>query len=998
MPLSLRRCIRFVCFFVLSICAVQLPSFAQRASVTGALHGQVADPSGAIIPGATVQLTSKSGQQYTAQTGGDGTYSFRNLPAGTYTLDVSVTGFSPLTLPGITIAAGSSRALNPTLQIAVQQQEVQVTAQSNTVDTSPENNVSAVVISGKNLDALSDDPDELQNQLTALAGPSAGPNGAQIFIDGFTGGQLPPKSSIREIRVNQNPFSAEYDKLGYGRVEIFTKPGSEKLHGMVQASGNDSAFNAPSPFAENQPPYYSYRFQGFLSDGLAKNVSLFFSVFTRNRQDQNIVAALTNLTCGPNGSVSDPVPAGAGIPCNGAYSNPNTRIDIAPRFDIGLSKNNTLTVRYHYNRMQDGNDGFGGLSLPSQAYNLHNVENVLQISDSQIFSPKFLNETRFQFQHVNNNETALNGTPSVFVQGNFNGGGNNSGNVTDVQNHYELQNYSTLTRGSNSMRFGARFRVLADSNTSTSGANGSYTFQSLGSFNTAAPQQFEVNFVGRPVAQATLFDAGLFFQNDWKVSPKFTFSYGLRYEAQNYIHDYSDFGPRIEFAYALGHGGGRSPAKTVLRAGYGWFYDRFDVANSFAASAATPYVIQTIHENGINQRDYIVKNPTFYGKPIPAESYFQSLSQASKPTVYNIDPHFHAALNMQAAVGVDQQLAKNITGNITYLYSKGVHHYLTDNINAFTSFDPATGLGSGRQCSLPDAPLGCPAGGYDGNVYQFQSGGVYNQSEVIASAHANYKRVNFFTFYVYNHAYADTAGATSFPSVQSDPGFDYGRASFDIENRFVLFGNFSLPYGVSLSPIFAANSGNPFDVAVGQDLNGDNQFNDRPAFAACGTPQAYSGPPGSNPALYRVNGHCFNISPTFIGQKPVNAIPSNYGTGPSNYSLNMRISKVIGIGPKVGRGGAGVGGEHHHGGGGLGARGLSGGGGGGPRLDQEVHRKYNISLVAYGANIFNHQNLATPDGVLFSQLFNTSQGLAGGFFSPHYPGNRSIDLEATFNF
>ena len=72
-----------------------------------------------------------------------------------------------------------------------------------------------------------------QTDLQALAGPSAGPNGGQIYIDGFTGGQLPPKSSIREIRINQNPFSAEYDKLGYGRIEIFTKPGTDKYHGQI---------------------------------------------------------------------------------------------------------------------------------------------------------------------------------------------------------------------------------------------------------------------------------------------------------------------------------------------------------------------------------------------------------------------------------------------------------------------------------------------------------------------------------------------------------------------------------------------------------------------------------------------------------------------------------------------------------------------------------------------------------------------------------------------
>src|SRR5262249_57811761 len=98
------------------------------------------------------------------------------------------------------------------------------------LDTSGTSNANSITLKGKDLEALSDDPDELQDELTALAGPSAGPNGGQIYIDGFTAGQLPPKSSIREIRLNQNPFSAEYDQLGYGRIEILTNPPTNNFH------------------------------------------------------------------------------------------------------------------------------------------------------------------------------------------------------------------------------------------------------------------------------------------------------------------------------------------------------------------------------------------------------------------------------------------------------------------------------------------------------------------------------------------------------------------------------------------------------------------------------------------------------------------------------------------------------------------------------------------------------------------------------------------------
>ena len=145
------------------------------------------------------------------------------------------------------------------------------------VDTNPSSNAGAIVLSGKDLDALPDDPDELQTDLEALAGPSAGPNGGQIYIDGFTAGQLPPKSSIREIRINQNPFSAEYDKLGYGRIEIFTKPGTDKYHGQVSVMGNSSAFNSQNPFLiGTEPSYHSLQYMGNVGGPLGKKASFFF--------------------------------------------------------------------------------------------------------------------------------------------------------------------------------------------------------------------------------------------------------------------------------------------------------------------------------------------------------------------------------------------------------------------------------------------------------------------------------------------------------------------------------------------------------------------------------------------------------------------------------------------------------------------------------------------------------------------------------------------------
>jgi hypothetical protein len=176
----------------------------------------------------------------------EGVYEFKNLAPGTYEIKAVAAGFALFDKPGVTLATGQTMRLDVQLALEIEKERVEVNSSTTQVDVSPQNNANSITLQGKDLEALSDDPDELSSELQALAGPSAGPNGGQIYIDGFTAGQLPPKASIREIRINQNPFSSEYDKLGYGRIEIFTKPGTDKLHGRVQVSGNASAFNAKS--------------------------------------------------------------------------------------------------------------------------------------------------------------------------------------------------------------------------------------------------------------------------------------------------------------------------------------------------------------------------------------------------------------------------------------------------------------------------------------------------------------------------------------------------------------------------------------------------------------------------------------------------------------------------------------------------------------------------------------------------------------------------------
>ena len=363
------------------------PPQAAQQVVTGALLGRVTDPSGAAIPGITVVLSSASKApafRQTTQTGRDGGFEIKGLPPGAYLLKVDAKGFQPFANRSVAIAAGQIQTLDVRLTIAANQQKVEVTADPGSqLSVSPENNGGAIVLSGKDLDQFSDDPDQLTSDLTALAGPAMGSDGSQMYIDGFTAGQLPPKSSIREVRINQNPFSAEFDRLGYGRIEILTKPGSEQTHGEFLVIGNDSAFNTRSPFlgASEIPGYYTVQFNGDLSGPLSKKASYFLDAQRRTIDDFEVI----NAELQP------------GVPFTQAVANPRNRTNVGGRVDYQASTNNTLTVRFQYFRDTATNDGVGPYSLASRGYNLLNTEETFQVGNTHTFGSKVVNETRFQY-------------------------------------------------------------------------------------------------------------------------------------------------------------------------------------------------------------------------------------------------------------------------------------------------------------------------------------------------------------------------------------------------------------------------------------------------------------------------------------------------------------------------------------------------------------------------------------------------------------------------
>jgi Carboxypeptidase regulatory-like domain len=822
----------------------------------GTIRGQVTDPAGASVPDALVAVNNGHGTSRTATTNVRGEYVLASLPADNYTVRISAKGFAAAEALDIALTPGAVRTLDVPLTLASDKQSITVTdtAPGAHVNVDPSANADALVLRGSDLDALSDDPDDLADDLTALAGPGAGPNGGQIYIDGFTGGRMPAKSSIREIRINQNPFSAQYDRIGMGRVEIFTKPGTDDLHGEIQTHDGSDLLNARNPFTPVKPAWQRLGLEGEVSGPIGKKTSFFADFEVRKWTENSFVNA---LTLGSNFQV---------LPVAQAVLTPRRDTEENVKIDRQLSANQTLTLRYTFARTAIDDQGASGFSLPTRTYNYRDGEDTIQFVESGVYGSHVINETRARYSRLRTNEHGTADLPTISVLDSFTGGG--SPLTLNFTNHdpLEVQNMTTFTHGTHLVRWGGRLRGDYLSDQDTTNYTGTFTFSSLDAYRITlmglqagwsatqihaeggGASQFSIA-AGNPLASLNQFDAGLYILDDWRARPNLTVSLGLRYEAQSRISDHHDVAPRLGIAWGLGGNG--KPAKTVIRAGAGLFYDR--VSDTLSLDA--------IRRNGVNQQQFVLDSPDFY-PTIPSLSTL--LSDRVPQAIREMDDHIVAPYMTQFGIGVERQLPKNVTLATNYLHSRGSHELRSRVI------PPPANL------AVPDVT----------EIYLYESSGIFKQDQLVTSVNARINaNISFNSSYTFGKANSDTDGASTFPADSNDLRPEYGRAGFDIRHRVQVSGSFAFPWGLRLSPMFIATSSRPFNITTGTDLNGDTVFTDRPAFAT----------DLSRSSVRVTRFGAFDLDPS-PGQT---IVPRNYGVGPGLVSLNLRLAKTFKLGKEV---------------------------------------------------------------------------------------------------
>lgn len=928
-------------------------------SPAGRVRGQVTDISNALVPGATISVKGQDGRVLSAVSDGNGNFHIDGLPPGRYLLTVTAKGFAVLTRE-FAIVAGQDLTMNTSLKIAVQQLEVVVQGKDNdqegqgrAVGVGSDSNAGAIVISGKELDYLSDDPSELGVQLLELAGPAAGPNGGHVYVDGFASGYLPPKISIREIRINQNPFAAEQDRIGYGRVEVFTKPGSNQIHGQFFADENNSILNSGDPFLPQKLSYNSNIFTGDFWGPIKKDLTGYFSFQRRNINDNTGVNAIV-----VDNNFNE-VPVSQSLPHS-------DRVNvIATRFDYQISPSNTFIGRYAYTGVADQNLGIFQNFLASKAFNYDAFEHRIQLSDNFQISPRAENDVRFEFKRSRNRAQPVNSGPGINVSGAFEGGAANIGRSAVTTDYYELQNATLFTKGRHIIKFGGRARLSVYNTNTLELFNGEFTFPSIDVYRTTiqgiaqgltpaqirsaggGAEQFVITG-GNPDVTVSSFDHALFIQDDWRARTNLNVTYGLRYETQNVIHDHLDFAPRFGVAWGI-DGGKKGAARTILRGGAGVYYDRFAVAQEANSKRL----------DGAHAFQILVTDPNFFPN-VPSLAQLAGSSQGAltTTTLSQTDPNYKAPFTIQMGIALERQIRKSVTASVTYLHTRGSHQLLERNINAplpgtFDPANPAAGL----------RPFGS-----NSNIYQFQSEGVFRQHQMITSLNIRSEaRLSLVVKHTLNYASGNVDQAVGFPVNQFDPTADYGRSSLDIRNRISVGGVMELPRKIRFSPFFLLKSGTPYNIFVADDLNGDSIFNDRPAFAT----------DLSRPSVVFTRLGAFDTNP-LPGQK---IIPRNFATGPMLYTLNFRLGRTFALGAKKDA----VSGSNS---------GTTPGASGAASLWKP---RYTLGVNVNVQNVFNHVNPGQPEAVLSSPLFGRSNALAGGAFSST-ASDRRITFQTSFTF
>jgi hypothetical protein len=760
------------------ILALTVETAGQAVSGAVDVTGTVSDVNGEIVPGAKVNLRRNDGAKLqTTTSDAKGTFRFARVASGTVEIEVQKEAFKPAIIQ-LKISTHATAPLRIVLEVADLREEITVSNQSAQVNTNPTENLDVIKL---DLEALNNLPvlgnDVIGTVANLVDASSVGSGGASVIVDGLETTKKVPASMIQEVRINQNPYSAEFARPGRGRIEVITKAGTTEYHGEFGFIFRDSHLDARNAFALTRPSEQRRIYEGTLTGpiGHGKKSSFFFSA---NREEENLQVVVFART--PGGVVSENV------------ATPQRQTEFSFRFNHDVSNKTTFSIRYDFGKDSSRNNNVGGFNLPEVAANSTGSEQQIFFTLRNLLSPKLINELTVRAGRDNNvTRSVRQGVPRLIVQDAFTGGSSQA-DRRSTENHVQLNEILSWTHGKHFVRTGINIpdisrRGLSDQ----TNFGGTFTFATLEDYLNNRPFLYSIN-QGEGYLVFWQKEVGFFVQDSILVRPNFSIAPGLRYDKQNYLGDNNNISPRLSFAYAPG-----KSRQTVLRGGAGIFYDR---------TGAGP-MGDRLRFDGQRLRQVNLSNP---GYPDPLSS---GGTLAKQPvSIVRFAPDLRSPYTLQFNMGVERQLNKSLTASANYINTRGIKLFRSRDINA--PLQPSL--------PRPDPTIGV--------LREIESSARAQTHMLELMLRGKFTRYFSGTIqYNLGRADNDTGGINVRPANNYDLTGEWARADFDERHRFNLLGTFKAGDWFNLGMTVALASGRPYSLTTGRDDNRDTIANDRPA-------------------------------------------------------------------------------------------------------------------------------------------------------------------------
>ncbi len=754
------------------------------------LRGVVRDQTGAVLQGARVELADDPGGAIAraVSTDAKGEYLIDRVPPGAYTLKVDFEGFRPATVRLRVAPRRPPSAQTIVLALASQKQEVTVNAGDAVMAAAANANRDAVVLDDKELKNLPIFDRDIVGTLSRFLDASAmGTGGVTLVVDGMEARKVGvAPSAIQQVKVNQDPYSAELPRPGRGRIEVITKAGTDKYSGSMDVTFRDAHLNARDPFAETRPPEQRRIYEAVLGGPVFDGQHTSF-LFTLDRSEENRQAII--VAGGPTGLLHGIVPQ------------PDRGLELSASLNHQMGKHHTLQLRFTSETTSTRNQGVGGTTLAESAVDDRGHEAQVIFGARSVMTPRLLNEFRLLLGHETGSTASLHPGRHIVVLDAFTAGGAQADQST-TEDHFNLIDSVTYVRGKHLLKGG--FQVPDFSRRGfddRSNRDGTFTFSSLGDYALGRPLSFsQQQGDGHLVFLQKVF--GAFVQDQISVSDRFSITPGIRYDWQNIFTDNNNVAPRVSLAYAF-------DKKTAIRGGAGVFYDR-------AGDGPIREVLRSREERLLR---VILLSPSY---PDPFES---GTAGTAVRSIVTVAPDIQIPYTIQFGAGLERIVTKGTTVAVTYLGARGVDLFRSHDVNA-----PPPPLYLAR----PDPAFG--------QIRQIESTGrqTAHSLQIIGRGRLA-PRVKGSVQYTLATARNDTNGINALPANNYDLASEWGRASFDQRHKLeallrVKAGEWAdFGVGVSLA------SGRPYSLQTGRDDYRTGQTNARPAGVARNTLQG----PGS---------------------------------------------------------------------------------------------------------------------------------------------------------